>query len=81
MAKLSLLRKAPANPRLVPCPAEHECSIRDAGASDLLLSPGEGVSGLLPAMRAVRVCAVRFATWSGARLPDVFRARARRYWA
>src|SRR3989442_11185646 len=80
-SELPLLREAAADPRLARCPAEHKCSGRAFGPSDMLLSSGQGVSGLLPAVRPVRVRAVRLAARSGARLPHLLRARARRYWA
>ena len=80
MADLPLLREAATEPRLGRGPAEHKCGGRAFGPSDMLLSSGQGVSGLLPAVRPLRVRFVRFAVGSGARLPHVFRARARRFW-
>jgi hypothetical protein len=71
MAELSLLPEAAANSNLACCASENECGVRDAGASDMLFSPGEGVRGMLPEVRPLSVHAVRFAARSGARLPHV----------
>ena len=78
MAELPLLREASTVPRLGRDPAKHKCGGRPFRASDLLLSSRQGVSGLLPAVRPLRVRVVRFAVGRGACLPRVLRARARR---
>jgi hypothetical protein len=43
MAELSLLPEAAANSNLAGCASKNECGVRDAGASDMLFSRGEGV--------------------------------------
>src|SRR5258708_5550523 len=62
MAKLSLLSEVAADPRLADHPPEYQCVPRAFGPSDMLFSSGQGVSGLLPPVRPIRVrvvcCAV-----------------------
>jgi hypothetical protein len=43
MAKLSVLLQTAANSNLAGCAAENKRSNRDAGASDMLLSPRESI--------------------------------------
>src|SRR3984885_4608881 len=79
MAVLPLLRESAADLPLASWPKEQQSSSCGFGPSDVLFSPRQIVSGLLPPMRPIRVCAVRFAVGSGTRLPRALRTRARRF--
>ncbi len=58
MAVLPLVRESAASLPLARCPAEHKRGRRAFGPSDMFFSSGQGVSGLLPAVRPIRVRAV-----------------------
>lgn len=77
MAALPLLHEAAANPALARDPSEHARGCRDAGVGDVFFPSGQGISGMLPALRPIRVRTVRLAVRGGARLPYVFRAGTR----
>jgi len=58
MADLSLLPEDAADSGLASGSPEYQCGDRTFGPSDLFLSPGQGISGLLPTVWTVRVRAV-----------------------